>query len=133
MKNILIILSIVLSMIVGGWICAYPYANDPKSLGYLLWKLGLYNISIEDAVCAMIGDASREDIIIGKTKNEIEKRFGGLIASQTLPDYLFNQHNLLKLPSDEICLIRDSPWIILFRNGKAANLILVKGEPLGHF
>jgi hypothetical protein len=128
MKNILMILFITLFIVIGGWICLYPSANDPKNLGYLLWKLGICDISVENAVCAMIGDNSRETIIIGKTKTKIEKRFGRLMASEEAPIYFINYCNSLKSPSNEVYLIRNSPWIILFKNGVAVDLILFKGH-----
>jgi hypothetical protein len=66
--------------VVGGWELKYWSESDPKNIKYVIWKTGLYRMNLDSVTGTMIGDPSREKLIliIGKTKSELRKRFGYL-------------------------------------------------------
>ena len=43
---------------------------------YVLWKHDLYPMDVNDAMGAMIGDSGREKLVVGKTKAQLQRKFG---------------------------------------------------------
>ena len=80
----LVIIAVVGPMVI--WFSMYPAPSDAKSLQYFLWKRGYFQISLADASGAMVGDPERDSLVIGKTKPELDKRFGRLLGpSEVMP------------------------------------------------
>ena len=119
---------LVLLFFTSAWFATYPSASDPKSIQYLLWKNGPFHITLSEASSAMIGDPKRDNLVIGKTRQEIEARFGRLLNPDEVAPY-FRDYYL----SNEIwrhkqaAFIKDSNWMILFDHDRATGVILVKG------
>jgi hypothetical protein len=125
--RIVILAFIFIIIFVGGWILSYPDSNDPKNIKYVLWKHGLYRLHIDTVISAMVGDASRNDLIVGKTKTQIQKRFGTLFSPNEVSPYLREAYeNFWK--GTEVRFIGHSPFMITFdKNGRATDVILMKG------
>jgi hypothetical protein len=50
---------VLLAVSIAGWVIAYPDRGDPNNLRYVVWKAGLWHISLEnDSRCqrGQIGD-----------------------------------------------------------------------------
>jgi hypothetical protein len=50
--------------VVIGWAVTYPSDSDPKNIKYVLWKNGLYGMNLDTATGTMIGDGSREKLVL---------------------------------------------------------------------
>ena len=70
------------------WVLTYPSESDAKNIKYVLWKNGLYRMNIDTATGTMIGDASREKLVVGQTRAQIRERFGYLLTLTEVSPYL---------------------------------------------
>ncbi len=78
-KSHLLTLSLVLTLAVALvvlWNLTYPSPVDSKNMKYVLWKHDLYPMDVNDAMGAMIGDSGREKLVVGKTKAQLQRKFG---------------------------------------------------------
>ena len=109
------------------WYLTYPSSRDPKNIGYVLWKAGIYRMNIDIATGTMIGDGSRDALVVGKTKSELRDRFEYLTAPGAASPYL--QTCLASSPWNgrDAAFLRKSPWLVIFDGEKAIDLILFKG------
>jgi hypothetical protein len=108
------------------WVATYP-SPDPKSIEYVYWKAGLCRMNLDTATGTMVGDAGRDKLVVGKTKEQIEKRFGHLLAPDEASPYLRSCYLNSDWKDRSVLFISQNPWMIVFNNGKATNLALIKG------
>jgi hypothetical protein len=80
--GVILVPAVILSFIVG-WILMFPSRGDPKNIQYILWKAGIYRMPIEVAADTMIGDVHPEELVVGKTKAQLQNRFGPLLSPLT--------------------------------------------------
>lgn len=106
------------------WVATYP-APDPKSIEYVCWKAGLCRMDLDTAADTMIGDADSDKLVIGKTKQQLETRFGHLLAPNDASQYLRSCYLNSYWKDRSVLFIRQSP--VVFDNGKATDLVLIKG------
>ena len=116
---------LVLILATGIWSLTYPGA-DPKSIKYVLWKVGLYKMEGDLAAAMMVGDLGRDKLVVGKTKKQLCDRFGDLLTLAEVSQYYRDGYNLYWEGRD-VLFIRNSPWMIVFDHDKATNLVLMKG------
>lgn len=123
------ILFFVVSVFFGGWMITYPSTADPKNLGYVLWKAGIYRMNLDKVTEAMVGDGDPEKnkIVIGKTESELRKEFGYLVVPSQASPYLKRCYQTSYWKDQSVLFIRNSQWMVVFRDGKASDLILIKG------
>lgn len=76
-----VIIVVVVVLFFGGWAMTYPSSSDPKNMKYVLWKAGLYKVSLDQATTAMVGDRNRDELVVGKTKAQLRDKFGPLVSS----------------------------------------------------
>jgi hypothetical protein len=126
-KRIVLLIFVLIFIFVCGWNFIYPSFIDLKNIKYILWKNGLCRMDIDTATAAMIGDTARDELIIGKTKAQIQNKFGILMPPAEAAPYYKNYYENSPWKSMEALYIDHSPWMIIFEKGKASNLILVKG------
>lgn len=119
-----------------GW---YPDEGDPKNIKYILWKAGLYKLNLDLATQVMVGDRGREKLVIGKTEEQLQKKFGYLLTPDQASYYLQGctsdppryQADPPYGPSPwkgkKRLFIRSSPWMVVFDGDKASELWLIKG------
>jgi hypothetical protein len=108
------------------WAVVYP-RDDPKGLEYTLWKAGAWKMDLSEATGIMVGDSHHDELVVGKTRQKIEKRFGPLLTLDQATPY---EQFCLKgsdWEKEEPLFIRQNPWMILFNNGKATDIIFIKG------
>lgn len=110
-----------------GWELTYPSESDPKNLKYLLWKTGLYRMNLDSVTATMIGDPGREKLVVGKTKSQLQERFGYLLPPADASSYLRSCYQDSSWKNRDVLFIRKSPWMVVFDGDRATELILVKG------
>ena len=123
------------------WHGTYPDNVDPKNIYYVLWKHGLNdNMNLDNALGAMIGDASRVRQVRGLTKDQLKERFGYMrTLAEVTPYYqacyfspgVFTRGDAgraeIAAKVEDAFFLRDSPWMVVMKNGKAVDLTLCKG------
>jgi hypothetical protein len=72
---------------VAGWQHLIVGPSDPKDLRYQAWKLGVYPLRIDDALGTMVGDPHWDDVVIGKSREQLISRFG-FVSSAPGNDYV---------------------------------------------
>jgi hypothetical protein len=117
------------------WIATYPDAGDPKNLSYVLWKHGLNSdIDLDMALGTMTHDVASENRVIGLTPTELQARFGYTKTYEQVSTYLqlcdtpngtgdHDNHSVVH----DILYLRNSNYMVMMKNGRAADLILCKG------
>jgi hypothetical protein len=122
-----VIIVVVVVVFFGGWALTYPSSSDPKNMKYVLWKSGLYKVSLDHATTAMIGDRNRDALVVGKTKAQLRDKFGSLLSPADASPYLrgCDQNSVWK--DKDVLFIGQSSWMVVFDGDKATNLVLVKG------
>ncbi len=103
--------------------------SDPKSTHYLMWKKGEYRLDPDVALGTMIGDADSASIVIGKTRKELEGVFGYLTPIDQASDYDKDASRTMHpgVASDQIFVLRNSCWLVVFSNGRASQVGFAKG------
>jgi hypothetical protein len=109
------------------WTLTYPSENDPKNIKYVLWKRDLYPMNLDTAVGTMIGDTSREKLVVGKRKTQLQKKFGYLTSPSDAHPYMKSCYLESPWKGQDVLLIRNGPWIVLFSGENAVDLRLCKG------
>jgi len=109
------------------WIAIYPSDGDPRNIRYILWKAGLYNMNPDHAIGTMIGDSKREQLVLGKTKKELENRFGFLLAPADVSPYLRGCYQASAWKDRSVLFVRNSPRMVVFTADRASELVLIKG------
>jgi len=131
MKRTLIrsgILLVIAGLLVSGtWAVMYPGSEDPKNIRYVLWKYGLCEMDLDRAARNMIGDSNRNALVLGKTREQLRKQFGYLLSPDEVSPYLREFYSSSGRKRADVSFIRTSPWMVVFKNGKADDLVLVKG------
>jgi len=112
---------------VAAWVLTYPSSSDPKNIKYVFWKAGLYRMNPDIATETMIGDAGRDKLVIGKTKEQLRNRFGYLLTPANASQYLRTCYQNSSWKDRDVLFIRQSPWMIVFDGNKATDLVLIKG------
>ena len=109
------------------WILVYPSDSDSKNIKYVLWKNHLYPMNLDEAVETMIGDLGRDKLVVGKSKVQLQKKFGYLVSPSDAHPYMKSCYLESPWKDRDVLLIRDGPWMVLFSGEKATELRLCKG------
>jgi hypothetical protein len=86
--RIAVIVLVFALVFLAGWLLMYPSSGDPKNIKYVLWKAGLYKMNPDVALATMIGDADRDKLVLGKTKEQLSNQFGFLLLPADASPYL---------------------------------------------
>lgn len=119
-------LIVVASAFFGGWALIYP-SPDPRSLSYVSWKAGFHSMDLDLAAQTMIGDPSREKLVVGKTVSELQERFGTLREASEASEYLRNCYQNSPWKDNKVLFIRKTAWMVIFEGERATDLVLIKG------
>lgn len=125
--TIRVIIGMVLAAILffGGWALAFE-GNDRRNIGYVFWKAGLYKMDPERAAFIMLLDPSHKRIVLGKTERQLNSYFGTLLKLDEVSAYYRDAYDLYH-QGEDVRFIRKSPWMIVFKDGKAVDMYLIKG------
>jgi hypothetical protein len=88
--------------------------------------MGFASIDPDRALSIMTHDDSRP-LVIGKSEGELRKRFGYLRSLDEARPYLRGCYRGSDWNGGTVMFLRDSEYMVVFRNDKATDLILVKG------
>jgi len=113
-------------LLVGLWAATYPGYYDSKNVHYVLWKWGLVSIDLDRALSIMTHDNSGP-LVIGKSEDELRKRFGYLRSLDEARPYLRGCYRKSDWDGKTVMFLRGSEYMVVFRNNKVTDLVLVKG------
>ena len=122
--------------VLAAWWATYPDAGDPKSIYYVLWKHGVNNsMDIDVALGAMTHDVWPVRQVRGLTKDQLKARFGYIRTPDEVTPYYRECYSApdsvgfaeTQGNSDDVTFLRDSPWMVIMKNGRAVDLVLCKG------
>jgi hypothetical protein len=122
--SIVIALLLVLTSL---WATMYPSKSDPKNIKYVLWKVGLFRMDLDHAAGTMIGDSSRNKLVLGKTKSQLRDKFGFLLPPAEASEYLRDCYESSGWKGEDVLFIRKSSWMVVFDGDTATKLVLIKG------
>ena len=112
---------------VGVWESQYHNA-DEKDLRYIGWKLDIFPMNPDSALGTMVGDGHSADLVLGKTEAALIKKFGYVTPlSQADNNYYGFCYRTSGRPSQPALRLRNSNWMVLMKDGRAKNLVLLKG------
>jgi hypothetical protein len=109
------------------WMLLYPSEDNPKNLGYKLWKAGVIKMNLDTATGTMVGDVGRDQLVIGKTRADLQCKFGFLLKPNQAPEYDRYCYQNSPWYGKNVLFIRTSNWMIVFEGDKAVDLVLAKG------
>jgi hypothetical protein len=125
-RNVLFVVGLFV-VLAAGWQWTYR-PGDPKNIHYLLWKAGIWRLNLETATGTMVGDGDRDKLVVGKTRAQLEKRFGPLLAPEQASAYLSGCYENSGWKDKRVLFIaHNSWWMVVFDGDKATELILIKG------
>jgi hypothetical protein len=127
--------------VLAAWLTTYPDDVDPKNVDHVLWKRGLNNnMNLDNALVAMSHDVWPQRRVEGLTKDQLKERFGYVrTLAEVTPYYqacYFSPQNFtpgdagrseMAAKVEDAVFLRDSPWMVVMKNGRAADLVLCKG------
>jgi hypothetical protein len=118
------------------WLDTYPDDVDPKNIYYVLWKHGLNNnMNLDSALAAMSHDVWPVRQVQGLSKEQLKVRFGFIRTLDEATPYLRGCHATptatgiggSQSSSEEVAFLRDSPWMVVMKDGKVVDLVMCKG------
>ena len=125
-RTLLVILVLGPFIAVEVWLFLIPNKYDAKNARYLGWRYGLPTLSTEDALLTMAVDSHHDDLVIGKSRDELEKRFGFVTTLAETDDYnraCYREYH----KGDQVLFLRKSRWMIVMQDNRAKEMIYVKG------
>lgn len=121
----LLALFVFLTAFCGTALLSHLYQRtDDLSLRYNLWKLGLWPYP-DHGEAALVADRNRDDLVRGKTKDELKAIFPDLHEG-AVDDYQQN-YEKWDIKGREHLWLGDGWWLIYLENGRGKCLALMKG------
>ena len=120
----------VVLLVIGIWHFTYPGPADPKSISFQGWKRGIYPLNPDEALETMVGDhvdPQKYPLVVGKTQEELVKKFGYVTTLDSTVSYnrfCYDHSYYRGLP---VIFLRKSNWMVVMNNGKAAEIVSMKG------
>jgi hypothetical protein len=111
----------------GLWEAVYHNPGDRKDLRYQAWKLGIYPMDLDQATSTMVGDIFPDRLVVGKTREQLVKKFGYVTDYDQASDYVKYCYVNSPYFGKRVIILRRSNWMVVMNNGRATDLVLVKG------
>jgi hypothetical protein len=124
MKRIFLVFVVLFTFSSSGIIAHLYNRTDDLSLRYILWKNGLYSYPTDIIGQSVIADKNRNNLINGKTKEEIKQIFPNA-HEESINDYQRSYEK--ELIGREYLWLGDNGVIIFLRNGKGKEISIMKG------
>jgi hypothetical protein len=105
----------------------YHGPGDRKDLRYQAWKLGLYPFDLDQATSTMVGDISPDRLVVGKTKEELIKKFGFVTPLDQASAYIKFCYFNSPYYGKQVLILRHSDWMVVMQGDRAVDLVLLKG------
>lgn len=126
-SRISLTLALLLIVAIGLWQAAYHGPGDRKDLRYQAWKLGIYPMNLDQATGTMVSDIWPDRLVVGKSREDLVKRFGYVTPLNQASDYVKYCYFNSPYYGKEVVILRRSNWMVVMQNGRATNLVLLKG------
>lgn len=114
----------LIAAVLAGWQLLIPGPDHHACPRYVLWKHGLYPLNTNVVYRCLTPDPDRDSVVVGRTVPQLQRRFKHLRTRETANEY--QRYYSPELPPDARWL-GDSPWAVIFTNGVASELRLMKG------
>ena len=114
-----------LAVFFGAWEWTYPHP-DPKNFRYVFWKAGLYKGNVDEMTDLMIGDGHRDELVVGKTKEELGDTFGSMLTLDEASEYMRFCYQTGGFTNRNVLFIRKSAWMVEFDGDRATGIVLMK-------
>jgi hypothetical protein len=126
MKRILYWSIIAIAAFVALWEATYPDREDPKNIHYVAWKYHLLPMDPHRALSIMTHDQYSERLVLGKTKEELQQRFGFVLTTNQVRPYL-RDYCAAARPGADVLFLNSNNYMVIMSQGKATELVLCKG------
>ena len=117
----------LVAVVIGVWWATYPGPDDPKGFIYIGWRLGLPTMDQDRALETMVGDIHRDDLVIGKTRDELINKFGYVTTIDRASGYVKYCYTNSPYSGKQVLILRNSNWMVVMKNDRVADLVLAKG------
>ena len=104
-----------------------PDPIEATSARYWAWKHGLVQMDLDRALDEMVNDTGRDRLVLGKTKPELDAKFGFTIPVEQASSYVQYCYKNSQYTTSHVFMLRHSNWMVLMQGNKAAKLIRVSG------
>ena len=104
-----------------------PDPIEETSVRYWAWKHGLVTMDLDRALDEMVNDTGRDSLVLGKTKQELDAKFGFTIQVEQASPYVQYCYKNSQYTKSHVVMLRHSNWMVLMRDGIAAELLRVSG------
>lgn len=101
--------------------------TEATSVRYWAWKHGLVQMDLDRALNEMVNDPGRDSIVVGKTEPELRAKFGFTLPVDQASSYVQYCYKNSPYTTSHVFMLRHSNWMVLMRDGKAAQLLRVSG------
>jgi hypothetical protein len=108
------------------WHATYPDDYDPKSIGYIGWKLHVLPMDPTRALGIMTHGANSDRLVLGRSRQQLQQRFGFVRTVEQVSPYLRNYCAAAR-PGAEVLFLNSSNWMIVMQRDRAVELVLCKG------
>jgi len=104
-----------------------PDPIEATSVRYWAWKHGLVKMDLDRALDEMVNDPGRDSIVLGKTEAELRAKFEFTLPVEQASPYVQYCYKNSQYTKSQVVMLRHSNWMVLMRDGKAAELLRVSG------
>ena len=108
------------------WEATYAERYDPKNLHYLGWKYHLLPMDPHRALSIMTHDGKSDQLVLGKTRKQLQQRFGFILTKDQASPYL-REYCAASRPNAEVLFLNSNNYMVVLENDRAVELILCKG------
>jgi len=102
-------------------------STEATSVRYWAWKHGMVKMDLDRALNEMVNDPGRDSLVLGKTEAELKAEFGFTLPVEQASPYVQYCYKNSQYTKDQVFMLRHSNWMVLMRDGKAAELLRVSG------
>jgi hypothetical protein len=126
-RKILRLILAALSVLIAIGVVVYAAEPDDShySFRYQLWKRGRYSFR-DGFKGAFMADASRESMVLGRTRQELAEKFAPLAEGRKNEAHWSDFYRRFRA-DDEFIWLWGSNWLVVLRDGKAIYLNYLKG------
>src|SRR5580700_6102899 len=120
-KSLYVVLALVVFF--GLWEWSYPGSADPKNLHYVAWKWHLLPIDHMRALGVMTHDTYSERLVLGKTPDQLARRFGFVRTVSEVGPYL-RDYCAAARPGASVLFLNNSDYMVVMQNNRVTELVL---------
>jgi hypothetical protein len=124
-RTILLLVVLAPVIAVEVWLFLIPDKYDARNARYVGWRFGLPTLDVEDALATMTRDSQRDTLVVGKSREELEGRFGFVSSLDQAPTNMklcYAEHH----KGEQVLFLRHSEWMVVMKDGHATGLFQSK-------